>query len=39
VRRNLAANRPDVTAFAAAKPLARLGLSLRHGGCGKQNLG
>jgi hypothetical protein len=30
---------PDAVAFVAAKPLARFDLSLRHGGCGKQNLG
>jgi hypothetical protein len=30
---------PDSIAFVAAKSLARLDLSLRHGGCGKQNLG
>jgi hypothetical protein len=30
---------PDSIAFVVAKTLARLDLSLRHGGCGKQKLG
>jgi hypothetical protein len=30
---------PDSIAFAAAKPLAKLYVSLHHGGCGKQKLG
>jgi hypothetical protein len=32
-------HRSDFIAFVAAKSLAKLDFSLRHGGCGKQSLG